>query len=332
VKRWSRISRKVATEAEVALAKFARPKSKFEPDGEKSLQLSEQFLVLITCRDEKQQSELLKAGESAKRELGFRKTTFIYREQIMPNATSCSGCSKKVLASPDGRMPPWCPHCGASLKAHSVPESLPPAAAPTPMGAAGFVPTVDAAPTESFFHVCIPGNSENHHRLYRIYITSSDLLVFAIGVGAVSMGEVLARTRPVQMPQGGMAGAWAAVQQSEDLKLADRIAELDAADETTLRQIAESGDRAFQVTPQDLKWMILDGPSLWYRWFNSIQHEAVWKFAHRTQGRWDFALPSLRDARRAAEWLPRLFHDLVKVKLSWGSRALVKAHLTETTR
>jgi hypothetical protein len=46
-------------EAEAALAKFARPKSKFERDGEKALQLSEQFLVLITCRDEKQQVELL---------------------------------------------------------------------------------------------------------------------------------------------------------------------------------------------------------------------------------------------------------------------------------
>ena len=41
------------------MAKFARPKRKFERDGEKALQLSEQFLVLITCRDEKQQVELL---------------------------------------------------------------------------------------------------------------------------------------------------------------------------------------------------------------------------------------------------------------------------------
>ena len=46
-------------EAEAALTKFARPKSKFERDGEKALQFSEQFLVLITCRDEKQEVELL---------------------------------------------------------------------------------------------------------------------------------------------------------------------------------------------------------------------------------------------------------------------------------
>jgi hypothetical protein len=44
-------------EAEAALTKFARPNGLGE--GEKALQLSEQFLVLITCRDEKQQVELL---------------------------------------------------------------------------------------------------------------------------------------------------------------------------------------------------------------------------------------------------------------------------------
>ena len=129
----------------------------------------------------------------------------------MASATSCGSCSKQVLASSEGRMPPWCPHCGASLKASAGPKATPVAAAPTPLGRAGFMPTVDAAPTESFFHACVPGISENHHRLYRVYITATDLLVFAIGSGAVSMGEVLARTRPSQLPQGGMAGAMAAM-------------------------------------------------------------------------------------------------------------------------
>jgi hypothetical protein len=44
-------------EAEAALTKFARPNGL--GDSEKALQLSEQFLILITCRDEKQQVELL---------------------------------------------------------------------------------------------------------------------------------------------------------------------------------------------------------------------------------------------------------------------------------
>ena len=233
---------------------------------------------------------------------------------------TCGSCSKQVLANPEGRLPPWCPHCGTSLKVSEGARPTPPvAAAPMPLGRAGFMPTVDAAPTESFFHACVPAISENHHRLYRVYITATDLLVFAIGRGAVSMGEVLARTRPSQLPQVGMAAAIAMRSEAKEIDLAKRVAELDAADENTLRQLALSGDAAFQITPADVKWMTLDGPSTWYRWFNSVQHEAVWKFALRSNGRWEFALPSLRDARRAAEWLPRLFHDQVKLNLSWGS-------------
>ena len=44
-------------EAEAELTKFNRPNGLCE--GEKALQLPEQFLVIITCRDEKHQVELL---------------------------------------------------------------------------------------------------------------------------------------------------------------------------------------------------------------------------------------------------------------------------------
>jgi hypothetical protein len=44
-------------EAEAAMKKFVRPNGL--GDGEKALQLSEQFMIIITCRDEKQQVELL---------------------------------------------------------------------------------------------------------------------------------------------------------------------------------------------------------------------------------------------------------------------------------
>ena len=46
-------------EAEAALTKFTRLLGAGRSEGEKALQLSEQFSVLITCRDEKQQVELL---------------------------------------------------------------------------------------------------------------------------------------------------------------------------------------------------------------------------------------------------------------------------------
>ena len=46
-------------EAEAALTKFRRPTEVKRGEGEKAFELSEQFLVLITCRDEKQQVKLL---------------------------------------------------------------------------------------------------------------------------------------------------------------------------------------------------------------------------------------------------------------------------------
>jgi len=40
------------------LTKFAGPKGEFKREGEKALDLSEQFMIIITCRHEKQQVEL----------------------------------------------------------------------------------------------------------------------------------------------------------------------------------------------------------------------------------------------------------------------------------
>jgi hypothetical protein len=47
------------------MAKFARPKGKFERDGQKPLEISEQFLIVLTCRDEKHQA-MATGGSTAK--------------------------------------------------------------------------------------------------------------------------------------------------------------------------------------------------------------------------------------------------------------------------
>jgi hypothetical protein len=191
----------------------------------------------------------------------------------MAVALACPSCSKSLLAA-DGRTPPWCPHCGADIKRDAPPASAAaPAAAvaaaaapkpvaaitlpetPTPRGAAGLLETVEQAPTESFFHGCEPAAlSDKCHRIFRFYITESDQLVFALGVGAVSEGHVLPRTKSILPPtMGGIAGAMARMEESKDLQLAKRIEELDAADENALRQMAESGDRGYVVGPDDVK-------------------------------------------------------------------------------
>jgi hypothetical protein len=144
------------------------------------------------------------------------------------------------------------------------------------------------------------------------------LWVFTLGVGRVSLGEIMPRTRSMVIGYGGMGAAIMRMQEAQRIHLAKRIEELDTADPATLRQFAISGDRAFIVAPDDVEWMTLKGSSLWTRLVYNVEHEAVWKFAHRGQGQWSFALPGIRDARRAAEWLPRVFGNAVQVKLNWG--------------
>jgi hypothetical protein len=46
-------------EAEAAMARLARLKGKFERDGARPLEISAQFMIVLTCRDEKHQVELL---------------------------------------------------------------------------------------------------------------------------------------------------------------------------------------------------------------------------------------------------------------------------------
>lgn len=233
----------------------------------------------------------------------------------MPAPLRCPSCSRPILASPEGRLPPWCPQCGASIKSDA--STIAPSR-PEPVGRLGLMPTADSAAGRPFFHACVPAYSENYHQHYRIYPMASDLLLFALGIGPVVNGEIMPRTRSVFGPRGGLAGAIAEWEDAKQRQLATRIQDLDAADEPMLRTLAEAGDRGFVLRPGECASMRLGGPSFWYRWICGVGHEAVWRFRTIEHGTWKLALPSLRDARRAAEHLPRIFDNAVEVSLSWG--------------
>src|SRR5262249_11071899 len=252
------------------------------------------------------------------------------RVTIMADAFACPSCSKAILPKIDGRLPPWCPHCGVDMKLAAASTSAAPAPAPssppqpvappvaaTPFGAAGVIAPRDEVPTETYFHACVPAFSVKNHRLFRIYVMPSDLLVFALGGCEASEDQALPQAHS-PATQGG-AGAMATLQQSKPLNVAGRVAELDAADAMTLRQIAESGDGAFVVGRDDVKSMTLAGPSFWWSRICKVRHEGLLKFDHRKQGQLTYALLRLRDARRAAEYLPRLFPDRLEISLSWCS-------------
>jgi hypothetical protein len=234
------------------------------------------------------------------------------------------------MADSEGRVPPWCRHCGADLKT-SPKEPAPAATAQAPLqqpklpSAAGPPAPNGQTKAPPYIHACIPGML-GKNMLYRIYFTSSDLLVFRIGSGTISAGQVLpstkARVRPIGLGLLPMiAHSVAKRNEAEDMRLADRAKELEAADEPTLRDCVHTGDAAFALGPGDITWLRIDPPSGYIRVFCGVDHEGILKFEHRTAGKMKLALPSWKDAKKAIEELPKLFGDLVQVNLSWGTAA-----------
>jgi hypothetical protein len=233
-----------------------------------------------------------------------------------------------ILADSEGRMPPWCRHCGADLK--SNPKSPTPVAAaeaptkqPETLSAPGDLPVNGQGQSVSYIHACVPGLL-GRNSLYRIYFTNTDLLFFRIGSGTISAGQVLPQSRFRVMPAGVGVQALTAYKDArkremEQLRLTERISQLDGADEPTLR--AYTGDAAFILGPGDVTWLRIDPPSAYIRYLYGVDHEGVLKFEHRAAGKMKLALPSWKDARRAIEELPKLFGNLARVNLSWGSGA-----------
>src|SRR5690349_10812311 len=106
----------------------------------------------------------------------------------MNASTLCPSCSQIILPDAEGRMPPWCRHCGSDLKSSSKDPSpaatadTPPNEEPTPLDAAGDPPVNGQSQSLSYIHACVPGLL-GRNLLYRIYFTKTDLLVFRLGAG-----------------------------------------------------------------------------------------------------------------------------------------------------
>jgi hypothetical protein len=234
----------------------------------------------------------------------------------------CPSCARDIAPDVGGRFPPWCRACGASYQARPEPPpapALPPRPAgaiapepvpprPTPTGASGLAPP--------FFHACEPSLGGSHS-LFRVYVTDCDLLVFKLGEGAVSGGQIVPRSRRRFFP-GGAVAAIREHQEREQQRLVERIRHLDQADEAALRDEASLDHHCFVAGPDEVRNVCLDPPSFWYRWLYGTEYEAVLRFHHLRQGKVALALPSVADARRAMEEMPRVFGDRLEVKLAWG--------------
>src|SRR3954454_19691362 len=142
----------------------------------------------------------------------------------MTSTTPCPGCARPVCADGNARPPPWCPKCGASLRgpaeAPRPAEAPPPPAvqtAPGPAPAPAVAPAAaEACPGPVCFHGCA-ASFFGGHRLFRLYATATDLLVFRIGTGVVSGGQLVPRPpKRNNLPAFGLAAAVAKMQELED--------------------------------------------------------------------------------------------------------------------
>jgi hypothetical protein len=154
----------------------------------------------------------------------------------------------------------------------------------------------------------------SEHMLYRLYPTSTDLLVFAIGAGTVNYGQTVPRA-PRRIIGAGVAAGFAMMRETLQKRLLERIPELDAASEETLRGLAVWGKDEFIAGPEDLRGARLDPPSFWNRVLGGSAHVGVLTFRHHKQGKVVLALPSHGDARKAAEALTDILGDGAEVHL-----------------
>jgi hypothetical protein len=240
----------------------------------------------------------------------------------------CPKCPQRITLAVDGRLPPWCPRCGVNLRQDRVPPPPNTAIAAQPLGpekieARGSL-AAGTGPRVPFFQAFAPALGRDNHQLYRIYVTSTDLLIFRCGIGTITLGQITPRTKS-QIRYFGwglipmIMAAIARAHEGKQLRLADRIQNLDMADEEALRDLAGMGDNSSIADPCDLNWMRIDPPSGWYRFWYGAEHEGVLRFAHRRVGKLALALPTTRDVRLVREELPKLFGTCVKIHHRWGS-------------
>lgn len=239
----------------------------------------------------------------------------------------CKSCGWVFSPTP-GSRPPWCPHCGADLKAEPAdrppgtvtPEAAPPEQprppeAPPPVAEAssGTAPPRQPLP---YFQACRPPSWSQDRCLYRVYVTGTDLLFIALGTGGHAQAAGCAAMGGAV---GGLVGAAVVWHKQKQMERRGQL--LDAADEPALRQLAEEEKNSFRAAVADLHDVRIDPPpSVWSRLFRgSAPCVGQLRLAHAQRGAMTLELPTPEDVRVALAELRRLFGPAVQTSLTWRS-------------
>ncbi len=242
---------------------------------------------------------------------------------LMIRCTSCGW----VFSPTPGSRPPWCPHCGADLKAEpadrppgtAAPEAAPPA---PPRPAAAPPPVAEVVPCTAppgqplpYFQALRAPSWWQERCLYRVYVTGTDLLFIALGFGNQAQAAGLAAMGGAV---GGLIGAAVAWQKQNQIERRGHL--LDGADESALRHLAGEEKHSFRAAVADLHDVRIDPPSAWGRLFRGgVPCVGLLRFTDARRGAMTLELPTPEDVRVALAELPRLFGPAVQTNLSWRS-------------
>ncbi len=228
----------------------------------------------------------------------------------------CPSCSRSFSPTIDGRLPPWCPRCGADLKARPQPSSPPEAAAASPgvpTATPAVAPTVPVpslpGPQLGYIQVRAAKSLDVSQAFYRLYVLEENLYFLRLGCplekkappSAVAAGALF-----------GLVGALVVSAMTTDNVPRDEMAErarlLDLADEEALRMYIKEGDGSFVLAVKDVEQVRL-GPVSFWRGLGKSAPQGLLQFTHAEAGELECELLSFLEVRKTRERLRPRFGD-----------------------
>jgi hypothetical protein len=252
----------------------------------------------------------------------------------MSVALNCSSCTRSIPIDLDGRLPPWCRHCGATLSRNAVPQIVEPASTPLPPveqpkpsepRAQAIVQSTPIKPRDvPFFQAVVP-QVLSHERLrgMRFYVVNGELLVFPSGLGSIRDGQYVPQTHISRVPGGIGHGAHQisyGMRQNDMNSIRENgdLSTLAGASEAAISEAARTIFGAAAIEAEDIGPSRIESTGTWFALTRGFSCAAVLKLGY--PGFKTLALPSISDARRAVGGLRSLIGDQLVVDLPWGSK------------
>lgn len=221
-------------------------------------------------------------------------------------SVACGRCSR--IAPAEAGLPPWCPHCGADLKATADAAPL------TYGGAPGReLANLTTQLQPPYFH----GRIERH---FRIYVLPSKLLFLDAPVlDDLSGAERIIRGVSIQAGLvGWVIGATVAgaIGDNRRSKTRNRLLMLDVAATEVLVEMAEREGTSFVAEVDEVQEVRIEALTTWQNTFAG-GCAARLQFRHPERGAVSVDLPKPDDVRIGIKQLSAVFGDRLTVNATW---------------